>query len=130
MVAFEVFRNDEKLCVAGIGDFGVLIACVNWVAHSPEKLEERKAAGTWEPPPTELNVQVSGLQSGETTPLHREWIDATLRVGDQIKIHVIDAPQVDPAASEHRDKPGDVLEQKRAYVRQYAKELGWEIRET
>ena len=130
MVAFEVFRNDERLCVAGVGDFGVLIACVNWVAHSPEKLEQRKAAGISEPPPTELNVQVSGLQSDEATPLHKEWIDAALRVGDHIKIHVIDAPQVDPAAREHRDKPGDVLEQKRTYVRQYAKELGWEIRES
>ena len=130
MVAFEVFRNDERLCVAGVGDYGVLIACVNWVAHSPEKLELRKAAGISDQQPTELNVQVSGLQSDEATPLHKEWTDTILRVGDQIKIHVIDAPQVDPATAEHRDQPGDVLEQKRAYVRQYAKELGWEIRET
>lgn len=130
MVAFEVFRNDEKLCVAGVGDFGVLIACVNWLAHSPEKLEQRKAAGIWEPPPTELNVQVSGLQSDEATPLHKEWTEVPLRVGDRIKIHVIDAPEVDPPARERRDKPGDVLELKKAYLRRYAKELGWEIRET
>jgi hypothetical protein len=129
MVAFEVFRNDKRLCVAGVGDFGVLIACVNWVAHRPEKLDQRRTAGISEQQPTELNVHVSGLQSDEATPLHKEWTDTTLQVGDQIKIHVIDATHVDPATAEHRDKPGDVLEQKKAYVRQYAKELGWEIRE-
>ena len=120
MVAFEVFRNDERLCVAGVGDFGVLIACVNWVAHSPEKLEQRRTAGISEQPPNELNVQVSGLQSDEAPPLHKEWTDTTLQVGDQIKIRVIDASHVDPAAAEHRDEPGDALEQKKAYVRQYA----------
>jgi hypothetical protein len=31
MKAFEVFINGHRLCLAGVGDNGVLSAIVNWV---------------------------------------------------------------------------------------------------
>jgi hypothetical protein len=131
MVAFEVFRNNERLCVAGVGDFGVLTACVTWVAHRPEKLERWKNEGISEQQPTELNLQVGGLQNNErASALHMRWTDATLRVGDEIKIHVFDASRVDAATAEYRDDPGKDIEGKKTYVRRLAKELGWEIRES
>jgi hypothetical protein len=57
------------------------------------------------------------------------WIDATLRVGDQIKIQIINASQADAATTEYRDDPVRDVEGKKTYVRRLAKELGWEIRE-
>jgi len=130
-MAFEVFRNHERLCVAGVGDFGVLTACVSWVAHRRETLERWKTEGISEQQPTELNLQVGGLQNDEgASALHLRWSDATLRVGDEIKIHVIDASQVDVARAEYRDDPGKDIEGKKAYVRRLARELGWEIRES
>ena len=131
MVAFEVFRNNKRLCVAGVGDFGVLTACVTWVAHRSEKLERWKTKGVSQQQPTDLNLQVGGLQDdARASALHLRWTDATLQVGDKIKIHVVDASRVDAAGAEYRDDPGKDIEAKKAYVRRLAKELGWDIRES
>jgi hypothetical protein len=129
MVSLEVYRNDERLCVAGIGDFGVLTACVNWVAHSPDRLEQWATEGVSEQP-AELNLQVGGLKTNERLePVQMRWIDTNLRVGDEIRIHIIDAPRVDTATTEYRDDPVKDAELKKTYVRRMARELGWEIRE-
>jgi len=130
MIAFEVFRNNERLCVAGVGDFGVLTACVTWVAHRPEKIERWKTEGLSEQQPTDLNLQVGGLRDDAgAAALHMRWTDAVIRVGDEIKIHVVDASRVDAAGTEYRDDPAKDIEAKKAYVRRLAKELGWDIRE-
>ena len=44
------------------------------------------------------------------------WIDANLRVGDEIKIEVIDTPRVDAAATEYRDDPIKDVEAKKDYA--------------
>jgi hypothetical protein len=130
MVAFDVFRNNERLCVAGVGDFGVLTAIVSWVVHRPKTLERWRTEGISEQP-TELNLQVGGLQNDERgSALHMRWTDATLRLGDEIRIHVVDVSRVDPATTEYRDDAGTDIEKKKTYVRHVAKELGWEIRES
>src|SRR5262245_64908459 len=116
MVGLEVYRNDERLCVAGVGDFGVLTACVNWVAHSPDRLEQWASEGVLEQP-AELNVQVGGLKINERLePVHMRWSDTSLRVGDEIKIHVIDTPRVDIATTEYRDEPVKDVEVRKNYV--------------
>jgi hypothetical protein len=131
MVGYNVYRNNERLCVAGVGEFGVLTACVAWAAHSPEKLGRWAAEGIAEQEPVELMLQVEGLKSNDHAPaLHMRWVDASLRVGDEIKIRVIDASRVDPATTEYQDNPDKDLEAKKTYVRRLAKELGWEIRES
>jgi hypothetical protein len=129
MVGLEVYRNDERLCVAGVGDFGVLTACVNWVAHTPDRLEQWATEGVSEQP-AELNLQVGGLKTNERAALHKRWIDTSLRVGDEIRIHIVDAQRVDAATTEYRDDPVKDVEVKKAYVRRMAQELGWEIRES
>ena len=131
MIAFHVFRNNERLSVAGVGDFGVLTACVTWVAHSPDRLARWAAEGLSAEEPPKLGLQVGGLRNNEQAlPSHMRWIDATLRVGDEIKIQVVDAPRVDAATTEYQDDPMKDLEQKKAYVRRLAKEFGWHIRES
>jgi hypothetical protein len=131
MVAYNVYRNDERLCVAGVGEFGVLTACVTWVAHSPEKLDRWAAEGIPEQEPAELILQVGGLKSNGNGPAsHMRWAEEGLQVGDEIKIHITDASQADTPTTEYRDDPVQELEQKKAYVRRLAKELGWEIRES
>jgi hypothetical protein len=75
-------------------------------------------------------LAVGGLKSDDRAPaLHVRWIDTALRVGDEIKIEVIEAQRVDPPTAEYRDDPAKNFEGKKNYVRQLAKELGWEIRE-
>ena len=130
MVAFEVFRNSDRHCVAGVGDFGVLTACVTWVAHPPEKLDAWKTDGT-PAQPTELTLHVGGLRSDQagSGALHLRWPDVPLRVGDEIKIQVVEQSQVDVAMADRRDERSRDVEGKKAYVRRLARELGWEIRE-
>jgi hypothetical protein len=78
-----------------------------------------------------LTLHVGGLKSEHGRPaLHTSWIDANLRVGDEIRIQVIDVAQVDAPTTEHRDDPVKDLESKRNYVRQLAKELGWDVRDS
>ena len=131
MIGYNVYRNNDRLCVAAVGDFGVLTASVTWVSHRPEKLARWAAEGGSEKEPVALTLEVGGLKTDDRTPaLHMRWIDTSVRVGDEIKIQVIDAPRADAATIEYRDDPVKDLEGKKNYVRQVAKELGWEIRES
>jgi hypothetical protein len=38
MVAFGIYLNGAHMCTAGIGELGVLTACVTWSGHRVEKL--------------------------------------------------------------------------------------------
>lgn len=130
MVGYSVSRNDERLCTAGVGDFGVLTACVTWARHRPAKLARWAAEGISDQEPIELTLHVGGLKSDDGSPSwHMRWIDVGLQVGDEIKIQVIDTSRVDTANSEYRDDPVKDLDAKKTYVRKLAKELGWELRE-
>ena len=130
MVGYSVSRNNERLCIAGVGDVGVLTACVTWAGHSPAKLARWAAEGISDQAPMELTLHVGGLKSDDGSPsVHMRWIDVGLQVGDEITIHVIDTLRVDTADTEHRDDPVKDLDAKKTYVRKLAGELGWELRE-
>jgi len=106
MVAFDILHNNKRLCLAGVGDFGVLTTSVVWVAHRPEKLERWKAEGKSEAPPTELYVEIGGLKSeANTSGLPMRWTGANLRLGDEVTIRVVDASEVDAAMTQYRDDP-------------------------
>jgi hypothetical protein len=128
MLCFEVYRNGEKLCTAGVGDFGVLSAILNWVSHHPEKLARWAAEGIPEVPPTHLEFTVGGHGSEDSDSAdYLRWVEADLAAGDEILIRVVEAPSSDPPSRRYRDDPVWVEEQKKEYVRKAAKELGWEI---
>jgi len=113
MRAFEIYLNDESLCLAGIGDDGVLTAIVSWVTG-------KKAA--------DLFLQVGGLIS--PTDEHVSWIQQKrLRVGDQIRVKVVKVKSVDEPLRKYRRDPAKELRAKKNYVRTMAKELGWRIQE-
>ena len=128
-VRFEVFINDEKVCTAGIGVFGVLTAQVTWVSHRPEKLARWQAQGITDLVPTELSVNVSGGISGDEQELeHWKWVNDDLSVGDEVRIRIIESIASDPPETRHHDDPTEDLERKKEYVLKMVKELGWEIR--
>ncbi|MBZ5680986.1 MAG: hypothetical protein LAO24_12855 [Acidobacteriia bacterium] len=111
MRAFEVYLNGKKLCLAGIGNDGVLTTIVNWVA--------RKGRG-------DLFLEVGGLVSSADE--HVAWINQKpLRVGDQLRIKLVETSSVDEPTKRHRTDPAEQLKSKKRYVRMMAKELGWKI---
>lgn len=112
MRAFEIYLNGKRLCVAGIGDSGVLSAIVNWVA--------RENVG-------DLFMDVAGL----VTPIHEHvsWIgQKRLRVGDKIQVRVIEATSVDKPKRKKPPNAAYLLRARKLYVRKMAKEFGWEIK--
>jgi hypothetical protein len=111
MRAFEVSLNSKKLCLAGIGDDGVLSAIVNWVP--------RKGKG-------DLFLQVGGLAGSSDE--HVSWENQRpLRIGDTIEVKIIDAESVDAPKKRKPIDRGQRLEQQKRYVREMAKQLGWTI---
>ena len=111
MHAFEVYSNGTKLCLAGIGDDGVLSAILTCVA--------RKGSGN-------LRFDVGGLLSPVSE--HVTWIkEQDLRVGDVITIKIVEADSTDMPTSRERTNPADDLNYQKSYVRAMAKKLGWKI---
>ncbi len=79
MRAFEVYLNNQKLCLAGVGDRGVLSAHVTWnTGDANESLE----------------LETGGLIS--TNMEFVSWIrQRPLSVGDHVRISVVEANSVD-----------------------------------
>jgi hypothetical protein len=110
MRAFKVSLNGKKLCLAGVGEHGVLSAIVNWVAG------DRGA---------DLFMEVGGLASEE----HVAWIrQKHLRVGDEIRVKIVDAGSVDRPVEKRRVHPAETIRAQKHHVRMMAKKLGWKIR--
>jgi hypothetical protein len=133
MIAFEVHRNNQKVCVAGVGDSGVLLAAVCWFAQSAETVERVKAEGSADAEPFDLRLDVGGLRNDRPGDgsFDTKWVqDASLQIGDEVRIRLIEATEVDPPTSEHRRDSVRDLEQRKANVRRLAAELGWQIRES
>ncbi|HET9409944.1 MAG TPA: hypothetical protein VFO39_22095 [Candidatus Sulfotelmatobacter sp.] len=112
MRAFKVSVNGKKLCVAGVGNDGVLSAIANWIGG-------RKDDGM-------DFLEVGGLVSPSRE--HVSWVrQKPLGVGDKIEIEVLEAARVDKPKSRHRENPAAVLEYNKRYVRNMAKQLGWRV---
>jgi hypothetical protein len=115
MRAFKVYLNRKKLCLAGIGDDGVLTAITNWVSGGPHKTSD-------------LFLEVGGLVSPSRE--HLNWIkQKPLRVGDEIRVKIVEKDSVDKPIDRQRADSARDLENQKAYVRAAAKQLGWTVRE-
>jgi len=113
MAAFEVHLNGKKLCIAGIGDDGVLVAIVSYVVRSSRK--------------EELSLSVSGLVSPAQE--HVRWRDdLELEVGDEVLLRIVESERVDRPRKRTREDPTARVKQQKHYVRAMAKKFGWEIK--
>src|SRR5215471_19681411 len=108
MRAFNVSLNGKKLCLAGVGERGVLSAIISWVA-----------GGRGE----DLFIEVGGLANDE----HLDWIQQKrLQVGDEIRLRIVESGSDEPV-SRRRNHRAETQNAKEQYVRMMAKELGWKI---
>lgn len=88
MLAFEISLNGKKLCIAGIGDDGVLTATVNWVAKGNEG---------------DLFLQTGGIAAASDQ--HLRWIrQKPLQVNDEVQIRIIETAQADEPLHRQRDE--------------------------
>jgi hypothetical protein len=112
MRAFEVFTNGKRLCLAGIGDDGVLTAIVSFAATKARGIDD-------------LRLNVDGLIS----PVHENvtWTNEHLNVGDEVTVRIVEVSAPDSPSERRRFNPADDLKNKKAYVRAMAKKFGWKV---
>jgi hypothetical protein len=93
MIAFEVSLNGKRVCLAGIGDDGVLGASVTAILP-PEEV------------PTPIWFNVGGLANDE----HVTWVESSshprkaLEVGDLVQIRIIESETADEPIRRWADK--------------------------
>jgi hypothetical protein len=109
MRAYEIILNGKRLCVAGIDGDGVLTAILTHVGK-------------------EEYFDVGGLVSA--THEHLIWADRRLKVGDEVRLRVLESVSSDPPKKVRRSDPAQELKGKKNYVRWMAKELGWTLDES
>jgi len=117
MRAFEVQLNGKRLCVAGIGDNGVLTAYIAYLVGQYKN---------------ELRLDVSGLNS--STQDYVTWSKRKLKVGDEVRIKIIETTVIDrhvtsidlPKERVGEDPKEEIRDQKR-YVREMARKFGWKV---
>jgi hypothetical protein len=113
MRAFEVHLNGKRLCVAGIGDNGVLTA---HIAHLVGQYKN------------ELRLEVGGL----SLPFKEyvTWNRRKLKVGDEIRIRVCEASSIDRPKERIQQveiDPKEEIRNQKRYVREMARKFGWKI---
>jgi hypothetical protein len=118
MRAFQVYLNGKRLCTAGVGDDGVLSTIVTWVRTARNTPSHRSKPVQGE----DLFIQVGGL----INPIeeHLSWLQRPLRVGDDVRITVVETESVDRPKSRKRTDPAQELRAQKRYVRQMAKRFG------
>jgi len=108
MRAFRVSLNGKRLCLAGIGDDGVLTAIVS---HATGRGSDS------------LGLDVGGLISPAKE--HVIWDHLRLEPGDEVRIKIVESKSIDPPKERRPDDPKENLKSQKRYVRNMAKKLGW-----
>ena len=105
MVGYEVFLNGKRLCLAGVGDTGVLCTGLTWV-HTNENSGH--------------NVRVGGLADRE----HLDWVDHELHVGDIVEVRVLEVATVDTPSRRVAVEPSIAEERERQEYERLRKKYG------
>jgi hypothetical protein len=111
MRAFEVHLNNKRICVAGIGDHGVLSAIINYVGDEGGD---------------EMGLSVGGLITAKNE--HIRWIKSRkLRPGDEVRVKIVEVESVDKPRDRYRRDLAQEMRERKRYVREAAKRFGWTI---
>ncbi|HXN27713.1 MAG TPA: hypothetical protein VN902_11365 [Candidatus Acidoferrales bacterium] len=113
MRAFEVSHNGKRFCLAGIGNDGVVTANVTYAP-----LRKRR----------ETRIYIGGLILPQDEHVFRK--QSTLRVGDELRIKVVEKGSVDlPRTRLARDPAAKAKAEKR-HLRKLAKKFGWKLQKS
>ena len=110
ITAYEVLLNGRRMCVAGIAGSCVLNAMVDFVNGTDHD---------------ELLLTIGGLVS--VTGEQLIWVSTNLKVGDEIRVKLLDAGSVDEPTKRYFTSSQQDVESQKAYVRAIAQKLGWTV---
>ena len=111
MICFEIILNRRRLCVAGVGDSGVLSTIISWVGGSPAAPSKRGRTRAGD-----AQLHVGGLYNPEPhVNVHPRWINKRLKAGDEVTVRVIKCNHPDIAKEKTIQTDDDIREQQRQY---------------
>ena len=115
MRALEVSLNGKRLCVAGVGDNGVVSTNISCVLRNGKD---------------ELFLYTGGI-SNEGQEFWR-WHNRNVKVGDVIQVAVIETAKADRPRHRERQQVtrAEQIRGEKKLVRQLAKKFGWKIQTT
>ena len=108
MITLEVHLNGKRLCRAGVGAHGVVSAITMWVNRAVRTATGDIVPGKFEEF-SELSVGGLGSTSGGADVLVK-WAQPRLKVGDEIRIRVVDGAR--PTKPRTRKRVDPKLEDK------------------
>lgn len=88
MICFEISFNGKPYCTAGVGEFGVLSAFVNYVRVESDDPNVRTG-------PRWTALSVTGFLSDQSA-VHWGDINRMLEVGDEITFRIVESDTHDP----------------------------------
>jgi hypothetical protein len=104
MLCFEVWKNDQKLTLAGVRESGVVSFLLNWVGKGPGA---SALAATTDGAISGLQWGVGGIDSSDPAAENNvEWIEnSELRLGDELRIRLVSADRADEPSRREQHKP-------------------------
>jgi hypothetical protein len=106
MKAVEVFINDHRVCLAGVGDDGVLNTMVNWVG-GPGRGDD-------------CLLSIGGLDC--RTDEHLRWNVPSIGVGAEVLVRLLETSIIDPPDERERHEKQACVDQYRQHLRECS---GW-----
>ena len=108
MIAFEIVVNGERVCTAGVdSDFGMLATVLSWTKRDLDRLPGEIRS---EVPAEDLKMIISGQKSlGEKDFENLQWQGRQLKPGDEVRIRIIQADQVDAPETSQKKHSGRLL---------------------
>jgi hypothetical protein len=110
MRAFKIYLNGKKLCLAGVGNDGVLTTTITYVRSRKRR---------------ETQAYVGGLIMPQGD--HVMWKQSRLRPGDELRVKIVETEAVDKLSKRFPRDPSTDEKRKKRYVLQMAKQFGWKI---
>lgn len=105
MIAYEVYVNGEKVCVASVGESGVLTAILSWVGSRGSAKNDL------------LDLRIGGLVHAD----HVRWLSetTTISVGDEVTIRVVEITALSEADEPRERGNKRTREQKEQLTREH-----------
>ena len=108
MLCYDVYKNGERICRAGIGEEGVLTVILSWVSN--------EAKGVRRLPRYRSNLHIGGLYQPEPeVNAHVRWTEPVINIGDEVIVRVVEAPTADEPISTQIDDPDYINQREREY---------------
>lgn len=113
MRAFEISLNGKKLCLAGIGNDGVLSTTITYVPFRRRR---------------ETRLYIGGLVLPQNE--HVFWKQSILRLGDEVRLKIVEKNSVDKPRKRYPRDPAAEAEAEKRHLRKLARKFGWKLQKS